>query len=121
MDERIERLVMSQPVPDGLVEAIATAPDVPLHEIDRYVEAYRNLPRTGKDDRAARVRRYGLTLRQTRALELAAVGLTRKEIAHAMSLNEETVRNHLSRARYRLGAKNTTHAVAIGIRQGILR
>jgi DNA-binding CsgD family transcriptional regulator len=44
----------------------------------------------------------------------------RKEIAHAMGLGEETVRNHLSRARYRLRALNTTHAVAIAIRRGII-
>jgi DNA-binding CsgD family transcriptional regulator len=44
----------------------------------------------------------------------------RKEIAHAMGINVETVKNHLSRARYKLGARNTAHAVTLALRRGII-
>lgn len=105
---------------EALLEALSMSPDVPIYDIDKYVESYGNTPRTGKDDRTAKVRAQGLTQRQIRVLELAAAGLTRKEIALAMSLGEETIRNHLSRARYRLSAKNTPHAIAIAMRKRII-
>lgn len=96
------------------------APSIPEHEIDRYVESYRGLPRTGRDERPPHKRVEPLTDQQTRVLELAAAGLLRKQTALAMGISEETVRNHLSRGRYRLGAKTTAQAIAIALRRGLI-
>ena len=120
MDERIRRLVMSRPIPEALIRALELAPVVPLHELDRWSEAYRWLPRTGRDERRDRKRASVLTKRQARVLELAAAGLQRNQIAAAMGISEETVKNHLSRARFRLGAQTTTQAVATALRRGLI-
>ena len=42
---------------------------------------------------------------QRRALELAAEGLSRREIAQALGCREETAKTHLERGRMRLRAK----------------
>ena len=58
------------------------------------------------------------TQRQYEILELAALGLTAREIGQRMFLAEKTVKTHLQAARIHLGAANTTQAVAIAIRIG---
>lgn len=58
-------------------------------------------------ERAAllRARVQSLPLQQQRALELTAAGLSRREAAAAMRCGEESVKEHLSRARRRLRAE----------------
>lgn len=121
MDEQVYRLVMSRPIPEALIRALELAPDVPEYDITAWSEAYL-LPRTGRDVRRPRRRgvRPVLTKQQERALVLASHGFRRKQTAQAMGIGEETVRNHLARARFRLKATNTTHAVAIAIRRGLI-
>ena len=58
--------------------------------------------------------------RQLDVLRRAAAGLQEREIAADLSISFHTVRNHLSRVRGILGARNTTHAVAIAMRRGII-
>jgi len=120
MDERIRRLVMSRPIPEALIRALELAPDVPGHSLDRWLQSYRQMPRTGRDERSHRPRAQVLTPRQARVLELAAAGLQRKQIAAAMEISEETVKNHLSHARFRLKAQTTAQAVATAIRRGLI-
>ena len=45
---------------------------------------------------------------------------TTKSAAMAVGLSHHTIRDQLKTARYKLDAKNTTHAVAIAIRAGLL-
>lgn len=61
-----------------------------------------------------------LSPRQTACLRLAARGYAEREIAAELSLAPGTVRNHLQRARRRLGARNTTEAVALALVAGWL-
>lgn len=61
-----------------------------------------------------------ITLHQAQTLRLTADGLTRKEVARALSLAPVTVEEHIKRARAKLGARNALHAVAIAIRRGII-
>lgn len=58
------------------------------------------------------------TERQTLALE--AEGLTRDQIAAELERSPETVKDHQNRIRAKLGARNTTHAVALALRQRII-
>lgn len=51
--------------------------------------------------------------REVEALQLAAQGFTAPQMATLMHLSVSTVKVHLERARVKLGAANTTHAVAI--------
>lgn len=61
-----------------------------------------------------------LSTRELEVLDLASRGETAKEIALHLSLSVETVNTLLARARRKLGATRTTHAVALAIRMGLL-
>lgn len=62
-----------------------------------------------------------LSPRERGVLELAAIGLTAKEIAERLHIAARTVEHHSKRACERLGATNVTHAVAIAIGLGLIR
>jgi LuxR family transcriptional regulator, quorum-sensing system regulator BjaR1 len=61
--------------------------------------------------------RIGLTQRELSVLKIASEGRTADEIAGALGLGMETVRSHLKKARTKLGARNSAHAVAEAMRQ----
>lgn len=65
--------------------------------------------------------RTTLTPQEYRVLCLMAEGLDRREIAWKMELGSETVKTHQRSLYKKLGANNRTHAVAIAVRQGIIR
>lgn len=62
----------------------------------------------------------GLTPREREVLPLIADGLLNKQIALALSLSEQTVRNHLSNIYRKLSTNNRTQTVAAARRLGIL-
>jgi len=47
-------------------------------------------------------------------------GPSYKEIAAQLSLTEETVKSHIRNILAKLGANDRTHAVAIGLKRGII-
>ena len=57
------------------------------------------------------------TQRELSVLKIASEGRTADEIARALGLGMETVRSHLKKARTKLGARNSAHAVAEAMRQ----
>jgi DNA-binding NarL/FixJ family response regulator len=61
-----------------------------------------------------------LTPREVDVLRLVAGGNANKEIAAQLSLTEETVKSHLRNILSKLSAKDRTHAVAIGLKRGII-
>jgi DNA-binding NarL/FixJ family response regulator len=61
-----------------------------------------------------------LTPREIHVLRLVAGGNANKEIAARLSLTEETVKSHIRSILDKLGAKDRTHAVAIGLKRGIM-
>jgi len=62
----------------------------------------------------------GLTPREIDVLRLVAGGNANKEIAVQLSLTEETVKSHIRNILGKLGANDRTHAVAIGLKRGII-
>ena len=70
---------------------------------------------TAKMDRAGK-----LSPRELDVLRAYAVGLVEPEIAVLYGISRDTVKTQAGMARLRLGAKNTTHAVALAIRAGLL-
>ena len=62
----------------------------------------------------------GLTPREIDVLRLIAGGNANKEIAALLSLTEETVKGHVKNILAKLGAKDRTHAVTIGLKRGIM-
>ena len=64
-------------------------------------------------------RQYGpLSRPQRRMLRLIAAGNANKEIAAQLAVSEETVKGQVSRILAKLGAKDRTHAVVIGLKRG---
>jgi DNA-binding NarL/FixJ family response regulator len=61
-----------------------------------------------------------LTGREGEILDLIAQGLSNREIAARLSLNEGTIRNHSSKILSKLHACDRTHAVIKAARQGLI-
>jgi DNA-binding NarL/FixJ family response regulator len=61
-----------------------------------------------------------LSAREVEVLELYVNGRTAPEVARELSIGTEAVRDRTRRIRVKLGARNTTHAVAIAIREGLI-
>ena len=64
--------------------------------------------------------RARLTQRELSVLKIASDGRTADEIASVLGLGMETVRSHLKKARTKLGARNSAHAVAEAMRQFLI-
>ena len=61
-----------------------------------------------------------LSPRETDTLRLLALGYSRAQAADALSISEHTLRVYLESARFKLGAANTTHAVARALSIGLI-
>lgn len=70
---------------------------------------------------ADRMLRSNLTARELEILEMLAKGLTNKQIGCALTISENTVRNHLKCVMSKLEVSDRTEAVAVAIQQGILQ
>jgi DNA-binding NarL/FixJ family response regulator len=62
-----------------------------------------------------------LTPREIDVLRLVARGNANKIIAAELLLTEETVKSHIRNILSKLGANDRTHAVAIGLKRGIIQ
>ena len=54
-------------------------------------------------------------------LRLAANGYSNKEIAEVVHLREQTIKNQWRKILDKLDARNKAHAVAIALRDGLIR
>jgi DNA-binding NarL/FixJ family response regulator len=61
-----------------------------------------------------------LTARELEVLRLIASGNANKEIAHRLSIGEETVKSHVTKILEKLDANDRTHAVTIALKRGII-
>ena len=58
--------------------------------------------------------------REVDAMTLLAIGLSRAQVAENLSISEHTLRVYIESARFKLGALNTTHAVARALSRGLI-
>jgi two-component system, NarL family, response regulator len=70
---------------------------------------------------AERLLRSSLTTREQEILEMIAKGLTNKQIASALNISDNTVRNHLNSIMEKLEVSDRTEAATTAIQQGIIR
>jgi len=63
----------------------------------------------------------GLTVREVEVLRQIAGGNRNQDIAQRLFISEETVKVHVKHIMEKLGARDRTQAVAIGIRRGIIQ
>lgn len=61
-----------------------------------------------------------LSPREIDAMTLLAIGYSRAQVANALSISEHTLRVYIESARFKLGALNTTHAVARALSRGLI-
>ncbi|WP_247083322.1 LuxR family transcriptional regulator [Marivita sp. S6314] len=59
-----------------------------------------------------------LSPREVETMTLLAVGYSRAQVADTLSISEHTLRVYIESARFKLGALNTTHAVARAMSRG---
>ena len=69
---------------------------------------------------AERTPARALSPRERDALTLLALGYSRAQAAESLEISEHTLRVYIEGARYKLGAMNTTQAVALALAQGRL-
>jgi DNA-binding NarL/FixJ family response regulator len=85
-----------------------------VHEGERRVHA----------DVAAEIAKHtadaALTTREIEVLRLVASGHANKEISWRLSINEETTKTHIKNILAKLGVKDRTHAVSLGLKRGII-
>lgn len=66
------------------------------------------------------VQQQALSPREIDAMTLLAIGYSRAQVANSLSISEHTLRVYIESARYKLGALNTTHAVARAMSRGLI-
>lgn len=66
------------------------------------------------------VAQAALSPRETDTLKMLALGYSRAKAADTLSISEHTLRVYIESARFKLGASNTTHAVARALMTGMI-
>lgn len=61
-----------------------------------------------------------LSPREVDAMTLLAIGYSRAQVANSLAISEHTLRVYIESARFKLGALNTTHAVARAMSRGLI-
>lgn len=64
--------------------------------------------------------KQSLSPREVDAMTLLAMGYSRAQVADTLSISEHTLRVYIESARFKLGALNTTHAVARALSRGLI-
>jgi DNA-binding NarL/FixJ family response regulator len=92
-----------------------------LVEVIRKVHSGRkHLPTDVAENLAEYFGSDSLTEREVDVLKCIAEGDRNRDIGERLSISEETVKVHIKHIMYKLGAKDRTQAVAIGIRRGVI-
>lgn len=63
---------------------------------------------------------HPLSPREVDAMTMIALGYNRAQVANSLSISEHTLRVYIESARFKLGAMNTTHAVARALSRGLI-
>jgi DNA-binding NarL/FixJ family response regulator len=84
----------------------------------RVLQAFRELVAV---DRAAAPIFAPLSPREAEILDHIAQGMANKEVAFALSISEQTVKNHMSSVLRKLAVNDRTQAVVYAVRQGWIR
>jgi len=101
---------------------LKSAPLDELVGVIRKVHAGRkHLPAVVAESLAVYVGGDALTEREVEVLQQIAGGNRNQDIAQRLFISEETVKVHVKHIMEKLGARDRTQAVAIGIRRGIIQ
>ena len=117
-DARPERHLANAAIGAGATAYVARTAEPA--ELRRAVEAAAAQESFLDPDLPPKGSRGKVTRRQREILQLLADGESTTFAARSLGLSEETVKTHTKNALARLGARNRTHAVAIGLREHLL-
>jgi DNA-binding CsgD family transcriptional regulator len=106
--EPMHRTELTPEIASRILKDLERAPLVPEAMIDRVSAGDVSL----SDE---------LSRREREILSLLSHGCELSHAAEALGIGYETARTHKRRARFKLRAKNTTHAVATALRKGLIR
>ncbi len=81
----------------------------------------RHLPPGAAQVLSKRLAYHELSERELEVIEMAARGLSNKDIASQLSITESTIKGHMSRILTKLDATDRTGAVRIAIERGLIR
>ena len=95
-------------------ESLLAKPEV----ADRILRQFQELPMLGYGVKSLLA---PLSHRETEILHFVAQGNTNKNIARALSISEQTVKNHVTSILRKLVANDRTHAVVLALRQGLIK
>ena len=97
-------------------------PPKDLVEVIRQIHAgKKRIPQEIAEHLAEHVSDEALTPRERDVLQHVAGGNRNRDIAEQLSISEETVKVHIKHIMEKLGARDRTEAVAIGVRRGIIQ
>lgn len=116
--ERPERQLATEAVNAG-ARAYVTKSS-PLDELSRAVDAAAESETFIDSAVPKRGSRRALTKRQRQILQLMADGHSTARVARRLGVSGETVKTHTKNMLARLGARDRAHAVAIGLRTGLI-
>jgi len=94
-------------------ETVMTRPTVARRVLKQFEEEIASMRGTAVDTLVA-----PLTTRETQILSYVANGNTNKQIASALEISEQTIKNHVSAILRKLNANDRAHAVVLAIRHG---
>ncbi len=92
-------------IPPALIRALAAVPLIPEYEIEAYMTTH------GKPEP---------TEKELRLLEALSHGLDYHHAAVVCGCSVESAKTRSKAVRYKLRAKNSLHAVALALRQGLI-
>lgn len=101
----------------AILERYAVRAEV-FEEIARHSHLHTQL--TAEEPADAVPAHHDPTEREVEVLELIAAGASNVEIAHRLTITEETVKSHVRHLLWKLDAHNRAHAVALGFHRGLL-
>jgi DNA-binding NarL/FixJ family response regulator len=116
--ERAERHLASAALGAGATAYVARTAGP--EQLRRAVMAASSQERFIDTDVPPKGSRGVITKRQREILQLLADGESTTVAARRLGLSEETVKTHMKNTLARLGAKNRSHAVAIGLRESLI-
>jgi DNA-binding NarL/FixJ family response regulator len=97
-------------------------PPKELVDVIRQIHAgKKRIPQEIAAHLAEHVSDEALTPRERDVLRHVAGGNRNRDIAEQLSISEETVKVHIKHIMEKLGARDRTEAVAIGVRRGIIQ
>lgn len=101
---------------------LKSTPREELVEVIRKVHSGRkHLPNEVAQSLAEHISSDSLTEREIEVLQQISKGERNRDIGERLSISEETVKVHIKHIMDKLGAKDRTQAVAIGIRRGVIQ